>query len=155
MAAFVYDQAMSDVASGTLNLATDTLKLMLVTSSYAAAKSDTAIGSGAGTPGGSEIVATGYAGGFGGAGRLSAPRTIVKDATANVVRVVFNSDAVWAALGGATNATIAAAVLVKEVTDDAGSRPVAYLPLASTLTTNGSGVTLTRDAALGNITFTL
>jgi hypothetical protein len=155
MPAFAYDDAISDVASGSLVLATDTLKLMLVTSSYVAAKSDSVIGSGAGTPGGSEIVATGYTGGFGGAGRKSAPRTIVKDATNNIIRVVFSGNATWTAIGGASNATIAAAVLVKEITSDAASRLVAYLPLASSLTTNGSDITLTVDGTNGNITFTL
>lgn len=152
MPAFVYDAAMADVASGALNLATDVLKLMLVTSSYTATKSDTVVSQASGA----EIVATNYTGGFGGSGRKSAPRTITTDTTNNVVRMIFSGNAVWPALGGATNATIAAALLVKEAgAADSTSRLVAYFPLSSPLTTNGSDITLTVDATLGNITFTL
>lgn len=151
MAAFAFDAAINLIATGALNLSTDTLKLMLVTSSYAAAKTDTSVT----TAAAAEIAATGYTGGFAGAGRKSAPRTIVNDTAANVIRMVLSGNTTWTALGGVTNSTIAAAVLIKEITNDAGSIPVAYLPLALAVTTNGSDFTLTRDAVLGNLTFTL
>lgn len=155
MAGFVYDQAMGDIATGTINLSSDTLKLMLVTTAYTAAKSDTVVGSAAGTPHAAEISATNYTSGYGGAGRKSMARSISVDSSANVVRVIFSGNAVWTALGGASNATIHAAVLIKEITDDGASRLIAYFPLASDLTTNGSDVTLTVDGTNGNITFTL
>lgn len=139
MAAFVYDGCMNGILSGSINMATDTFKWILVKQSYAAAKTDTSL-----TPvAAGEIVATGYAGGFAGSGRKSAPRTIVNDTTANVERVVFSANPTWTPLGGATNDTVAGVVVGKEVTNDAASKPIAFLPLGSILTgatTNGSAV---------------
>lgn len=151
MSAFCFDTAINLIATGALNLSSDTLKIMLVTSSYAAAKTDTSVT----TAAAAEIAATNYTGGFGGAGRKSAARSIVNDTVANVVRMVLSGNTTWTAIGGVTNSTIAAAVLIKEVTNDAGSIPVAYWPLALAVTTNGSDFSLTRDAVLGNVTFTL
>jgi hypothetical protein len=130
MPAFVYDNAEYMQQIGTLNMSTDTMKWMLVTNAYAAAKSDQFVSAASSN----EISATGYTGGFNGASRLSAPRTIVNDTSANIVRTVFSGNAVWSALGGASNATIAAAVLIKEITNDGASILVGYFPIGTTLT---------------------
>lgn len=145
------DEAAYRIAVGTLNLSTDVLKLMLVNSSHVAVKTDVFV-SGVVS---SEIAATGYTGGFGGAGRLSMGRSIAKDTTANKVRVIFAADAGFGAIGGALNDTVAGAWLIKEMTNDAGSLLVAYLSLASPIPTNGSTFTLTRDSVNGNLTMTI
>lgn len=153
--AFVYENGLADIVKSVIDGDGATLKLMLVNSTYTATKSDAYIGSGAGSCGAAEITATNYTGGFGGAGRKSAARSVSVDSTNHVVRIIFAADFSWTALGGATNDTIAAAVLVKEGTSDADSRLIAYFNLATALTTNGSDITLTRDATLGQITFTV
>jgi hypothetical protein len=147
MPAFAYDQAIQDAVA---DYFAGTFKLMLVTAAYAAAKPDTGVD----TAAAAEIAATGYVGGFGGAGRKTVALTLVKDTTANIVRVIFPATVTWTALGGATNATIAGAVLIREVTSDALSRPVAWLPLTA-FTTNGSGFQLTFDQTNGNLTFSV
>lgn len=152
MASFVYDQAMTDILNQAINTSSDTFKWMLVTSTYSASKSDTAVS----TASANEIVATNYTGGFAGASRLSAPRAISKDSTNHIVRVIFSGNATWSSIGAApTTATIAAAVLIKEITNDAASKLIAYFGLTAPVGTNGSNFVLTVDSTLGNITFTL
>ena len=148
MAAWMYLEAQRLQETGSLNLSMDAMKFMLVTSSYTASKNDSAVS----VASASEIVATGYTGGFGGSGRKAAAVTITKDTTAGVNRVIFPASVLWAALGGATNATIAAAVLIKEVTNDGASLLVAYFSFPS-FTTNGSNFQLSFDTVAGNITF--
>jgi hypothetical protein len=150
MAAFVYDIAVNGILNGTIDLATDTLKVMLVTAAYTPSKTDANVG----VITSAEIVATNYVAGFGGAGRKPAARSIVNDTTANDNRVIFSGNITWISLGGATNATIAGAVLIKEITSDAGSIPIANWPLSSAITTTGSNFVLTVDAVNGNIIFT-
>lgn len=152
MSTFVYDQAVADVAGGVINLASDNLKLILVTSGYSPSKADNTVD----TASAAEISATNYTGGYGGAGRKSLGRSVVKDTSANAVRVIFAGNVTWTGIGGGTNATIAAAVLVKETGgSDASSRLVAYFQLSTPIMTNGSDFTLTVDGTAGNITFTL
>ena len=145
------DEAAYRIAVGTLNLSTDVLKLMLVNASHTPVKTDIFV-SGIVS---SEIAATGYVGGFAGAGRQAAPRTITKDVTANKARVIFNADAAFGALGGALNDTVVGAWLIKESTSDANSLLVAFLGLATAIPTNGSTFTLTRDATNGNLTLSV
>jgi len=139
MASFVYNGAARAVADGTLNLVADTIKVMLVTSGYAADRDDTALTAAAAA----EIAVGGYAGGYGGAGRQSlASKAFVTD-TGND-RVEWGAaNLTWTAL--ASGATIAAAVVVKEITNDASSLPIAFLDIADTAT-NGGDFGLTFDA---------
>lgn len=149
MAQFMYDTAVNAVVTQALAM-TSGLKMMLVTSSYSAAKTDTSLTAAAAA----EIAVSGYTGGFGGAGRKSTgTQTITNDTSANIIRVKFPANLTWTAL--AAGATIAAAVLVKEITNDASSMPIAYFGLTSGVPTNGSDFTLTVDTTNGNITFTV
>jgi hypothetical protein len=150
MPAFMFLEAQRAQDAGTLDLDSDTLKLMLVTAGYTASKNDTSVA----TAAASEIVATGYTGGFGGSGRKVVALTITKDTTAGVNRIIFPATVTWANIGGATNATLAGAVLIKEVSNDGSSLPVVWFPLLP-FTTNGSGFQLSFDTTSGNLTYSV
>jgi len=127
-------------------------KVMLCTPSLTADKDSDFIGSAAGSAGATEITATNYARGFGGAGRKAATVTPTEqDASDRGVAII--DDITWTALGGAANDTVGFACLIKEATSDADSELIAVFDLADT-PTNGSDFVLDFDAAAGNIRLT-
>lgn len=141
---------MGIVTSGTpvarVDVIADTLKVLLVTTGYTFDPDNRFVSSAAG----SEISVTGYTGGFGGAGRKSlASRTLSADDTND--RAAFDAaDVTWTALG--TGATIAAAIVFKELTSDALSPMIAYFDITDT-PTNGGDVTLSWNS-IGLLTLT-
>lgn len=145
MPSFVYNLAAKELADGTINLLTDTIKTLLVTSQYSAARTDTVVDAGgANDPVDAEINVTGYTRGWGGAGRKAlASKTIVVDQANN--RAEFSAgNLTWATLG--SGATIAAMLVVKEgVSNDTTSRLIAYLDVTDT-PTNGGDIAFTFDA---------
>lgn len=145
MPSYVYTKAAEEIANGTIDLLTDTIKAMLVNSTYTPSKSDTVVDAGgANDPVDAEINVTGYTRGWGGAGRKSlASKAINLDNTNN--RAEFDaSDLTWTSLG--SGATIAAMILIKEgVSNDTTSRLIAYLDVTDT-STNGGNITFTFDA---------
>src|SRR3972149_4757249 len=149
MASFVYNTAAKEIADATIDLDTNTLKVMLVTASYVADRdNDVVDAGGANDAVDHEINVTGYTRGWGGAGRRTAVVTVGVDKT-NDRGEVFIADLTWTALGA--GATIAAAILIKEgVANDTTSRLIAYFDLADTAT-NGGDITLDFDAAEGAI----
>lgn len=147
MASLVYNTAAKEILDNTINLSSDTIKVMLVTSSYVANKDDDVVdAAGADDPVDHEISVTGYTGGWGGAGRKTlANKQFTVDDTDD--EAVFDNtvDLTWTALGA--GATIAAAIVIKEGgADDTTSRLIAYLELASPFATNGGDFTLQFDA---------
>jgi len=149
MASFVYNTAAKEIADATIDLDTNTLKVMLVTASYVADRdNDVVDAGGANDAVDHEINVTGYTRGWGGSGRKTAVVTVGVDKT-NDRGEVFIADLTWTALGA--GATIAAAILIKEgVANDTTSRLIAYFDLADTAT-NGGDITLDFDAAEGAI----
>ena len=144
MPSFVYNTAAKEIADGTLNLLVDTIKVMLVTSSYVADRdNDVVDAGGANDPVDHEINVTGYTRGFGGAGRKTlASKTWTTDKPND--RAEFDAaDVTWTALGSGT--TIAAAILIKEITNDASSRLIAYVDVTDTAT-NGGDITIQWNA---------
>jgi len=152
MASFFTNRAMFKILNRTLDITTG-CKVMLCTAGLTADQDTDFIGSGAGSPGATEITATNYTRGFGGAGRKAATITFAEQ-DANNRGVVIIADITWTALGGATNDTVGFACLVKEVTNDADSELIAVWDLSPDIPTNGSDVTLDFDATSGNIRFT-
>ncbi|KKN15253.1 hypothetical protein LCGC14_0987980 [marine sediment metagenome] len=143
MATFVYNKGTTEIANGGIDLLTDTLKMMLVTSSYVADRDDDFIEEGVDDANEHEIVVSGYTGGFGGAGRKTLGTKTVTEDDAND-RVEFDiANITWTALG--VGATIAGAIIVKEITNDLASILIAYLDIADT-PTNGGDVTLDINA---------
>lgn len=145
MPSFVYNKAAQEMADGTIDLLTDTIKTMLVTSQYSPARTDLVVDAGgANDPVDAEINVTGYTRGWNGAGRKAlASKTIVVDQANN--RAEFSAgNLTWTSLGSGT--TIAAMVLVKEgVSNDTTSRLIAYLDVTDT-PTNGGNIAFTFDA---------
>jgi hypothetical protein len=125
----------SGTPAARVDVIADSIKVMLVTSGYAFNPDDRFVT----TAAGSEISVTGYTGGFGGSGRKTlASRTLSADDTGN--RGVFDAaDVTWTALG--SGATIAAAIVFKELTSDALSPMIAYFDLVDTAT-NGGDITI-------------
>jgi len=150
MANFIYNTGaarMWSASSGAVDLLADTIKVMLVTSAYAVDRDHEFVSSAAAA----EIVATNYTGGFAGAGRKTlASKTVVADLAND--RAEFDAaDVLWSAIGGATNATIAALVVIKEVTNDAASILLAYIDTTTgspglPFTTNGGDLTININA---------
>jgi hypothetical protein len=90
-----------------------------------------------------ECDATGYTGGFAGAGRKTiSSQTLTYDTALN--RVIFDAadPATWSALGGATNNTLRYIAVIREVTNDAASPVYAVLDFGSNFTTNGGDFTV-------------
>lgn len=152
MASLVYNKAKQEIADGALDLDTDTkVKVMLVNSGYTPdADHEVVDAGGASDPIDAEIVATNYTGGYGGAGRLAlATRVVNLDLTND--RAEFDADDLtWTSLGGATNDTIVAAIIIKEdhlgaTGNDTETRLIAYVDVADT-TTNGGDFTIQWNA---------
>jgi len=147
MASFWFNNALKLIDDGTITDAS-TFKTMLVKSTYTPANhNDTAVST---NLTGNEIAATNYTGGFGGAGRKTSNPTVSTNNALPGIKWVF-SNITWTALGGASNDTIGAAVLIVENTNDAGSTPVAFWSIGTT-PTNGSDFVLTFDSVNGNLT---
>lgn len=156
MASGFYNTGLLEVSNGTIDLDTDTLKLMLVDTGYTFDPDHTVIDNGAnnGTdPSFNEISATNYAGGFGGGGRKTVTITSQANNTNNRADYAL-ADVTWSSLGGVSNDTIGGAILIKENTNDTDSRLICFFDITDT-PTNGSDVTLDFNslAAGGNIRF--
>lgn len=136
MASGWYVEGLAACLDGTIDLDDDTIKVMLVDNNYTFDTDHDYVDD----ISGDEITATNYTGGFGGAGRKTATIVIQADTTNDRVEVVL-SDLTWSSLGGAANDTVGGAVLIKEVTADSDSIPIAFWDLTDT-TTNGGDFTL-------------
>lgn len=148
MASFVTNRALKKVFDRSLDI-TAGCKVMLCTAALTADQDTDFIGSAAGSPGATEITATGYTRGFGGAGRKATTTAFIEQ-DANNRMVTTTTDVTWNPLGGAVNDTVAFAVLIKEVTSDADSEVISVWDMADT-PTNGSPFTLTMDPTNGNL----
>lgn len=149
MASFVYNLAAKQIADGTIDLDNDTLKVMLVTSSYVADRDDDYVEEGANDANEHEIDGTNYTKGYGSASRKTLANPAITEDDAND-RAKFDADNLvaggtgWTALG-ADCGTIAAAIVIKEVTNDAASILVIYHGLTST-PCNGGDIGITWHA---------
>lgn len=148
MASFAMNRAVKDIVSNdtTLDLLDDTIKAVLVTSTYTPNRDDDVIDAGTGSDVQSgELSGTGYTGGFAGSGRKTLASKTVTESDAND-RAEFTAAAItWTAINAGT---IAGMVLVKEITNDTSSRVIAFLDSSSfPLVTNGGDVTITPASA--------
>lgn len=142
MASGAFTSGMTKAMDGTNPYLTTTHKVMLLATAtpytYDPDHDNISMG-GANDPDDAELNVGGYTRGFGGAGRKTlASKTITTNDTNN--RVEWDAaDVTWTAL--AAGQTIEAAVVVVEITNDAGSQLVIYLD-PTNIPTNGSDVTL-------------
>ncbi len=157
MSAGAYSKGVLNVLNGTIDLDTSTLKVMLVNSAYVYDPDHPNVSAGSTTANiaTNEIVATNYTVGFAGAGRKTATITLTEQTASNRV-VVIIGNLTWTALGGASNATVQAGVLIREITNDAASIPIVFMDFSGgNVTTNGSDFTLSFDATNGNLRWTV
>ena len=139
MASKLYDGGMTAILGAGLVLGTDTLKIMLVTTSYTFAQGETAMTNAAAA----ELSVTGYTPGFASSSRHTvSSKTTATDGTNHRSKFSGQATDTWTALGA--GATISAAILYKHLTNDASSTPLVYLDFTDTAT-NGSDFTLTYD----------
>lgn len=148
------NKGLADILDGTIDLDTDTIKIMLVDDDFVFDKDLELIDNGAddsSDPSFHELSATNYTGGYGGAGRKTATITSQANDTDNRADAAI-ADLTWTALGGASNDTIGGALVVKEISADTSSRVIAFFDLTDT-PTNGSDITLDFNslAAGGNL----
>lgn len=140
MASRFYNAGLSEIMNGGIVLLTDTIKVMLVTPTYAF-DPDHQFVSSVNT---NELSGTGYVAGFGGAGRKTlATKTVTKD---NVNDKAFfdAADLTWTSINAGTLGWI---ILIKEITNDAASKLIAALD-PTDFPTTGANVTV-QFAATG------
>lgn len=137
MASGFYNSGKRDIVDGTISLVSDTIKAILVTSSY--------------TPNAdhdfaddltNELSGTGYTGGFAGSGRKTLTSKSWATDTTNDRAEFTATIPPWTAINAGSPKYL---ILVKEITNDAATRLIAYLDLG-TVTTNGGDLTVTANA---------
>lgn len=139
MASKWYGPGLLKVLNGTIDLVADTLKVMLVDSTYVFSAAHEFVSS----VSGDELSGTGYVGGFAGAGRKTlAGKALTNDAGNSRVEFDFTDPSAWTALNAGT---IGGAIIIKEITNDAASLVIGFLDPAD-LVTNGGDVTLVINA---------
>jgi hypothetical protein len=143
MASGAFQSGIDRMIDDNIDYTNDTIKVMLLSTAtpYTFDPDDEFVSeAGANDPDDAETNVTGYTRGFAGAGRktLASKTTTVVDGSNRVE--VDAADVVWTALGAGE--TLEAAVVIKEVTNDAASPMVCYLD-PTNIATNGSDVTLT------------
>jgi len=138
MASFFYNTGMTEMLDGTIDIDTDTLKLMFVNGSYTADKDDLVVdAAGANDPIDHELSGTGYAAGWGGAGRKTAAITMQANNTNDRTDIAID-DLTWTAIDAGT---IEGVILIKEGgANDTTSRLIAYFDVSQV--TNGGNITL-------------
>ena len=125
-----------------IDLLGDTIKVMLVNTSYTPDKDHDFVSS---ITGGTtkEISGTGYSAGFGAAGRKTlASKTVTQDNT-NDVAYLSAANLTWTAID---SGTVGAVAVIKEVTSDADSPILAVFDLIPDIVTNSGDFTITWAA---------
>lgn len=138
MASIAFLQGRHKVCDGTVDFLADTIKAVLMKSTYSPTIDDDGIATA------SEISGVaGYTGGFGGAGRKTlASKAVNRDATND--RIEFDcADVAWTSLGAGD--TIGGVLVVKEVTNDGASLVLAWDD-TNNVATNGGDITYQPNA---------
>lgn len=140
MASGWYNSGLRDIADRTIDLAADTIKAMLVTSTYTP-DPDHAFASSVTN----ELSGTGYASGYAGAGRkTTASKAFSTDTANNRVEWTFVG-ITWTAINAGNPKYM---ILLKEITNDAASRLLFWMDLG-TVVTNGGDLIITPDGTAG------
>jgi len=133
----LYNTAKKMIMDGSLNLANDTIKVMLIGSGYTFNPDHDYVSSVSSY----ELNGTGYTGGFGGSGRKALTnKSVTADKTND--KAVFDADDVtWSAINAGT---VYAAILIKEVSSDSNSILIGYIDSGTGFpkTTNGGDLTI-------------
>lgn len=136
-------------ATGEIDLVADTIKMMLAKTDDEPDDPDIEfVADYLGAGDAEELDSTGYAGGFGNAGRLTlGSKAIAVDQANNRAEWDF-ANPTWSTITQAGAETVVAGAAIKEITNDAASPLLAKFDTATglPLTPNGSDITLTVDA---------
>lgn len=120
MANFFYNRAARRIAEGLIDLSADTIKIMLVTSSYVANRDhDFVDQGGANDPIDHELSGTGYVGGLGGAGRKTIAGKVFSEDDANDRGEMDCTDPLWSGINAGTPQ---AGLVIKEGGADTSDR---------------------------------
>jgi len=134
MASAWYNKGKTQVMNGSIDLLTDTIKVMLVDNTYTFDADHAFVDD----ISGDELSGTGYTGGFAGAGRKTlGSKAVNQDDTNDRAEFDSTADVTWTSLD---SGTVRAAILIKEITNDAASIPIAYLDLGDEASTGGDFV---------------
>jgi hypothetical protein len=137
MASGWFTEGLKKLVDGSIDIDTSTIKVMLVKAAYTYDPDHDQVSD----ISGNEIAATNYTSGYGGAGRKTASVTLQNTTASNRLDIAIG-DLTWTSLGGASNDTVAAAVVIFETGGaDTSSIPLAYLDITDT-PTNGGNFTL-------------
>jgi hypothetical protein len=131
VASLTYNAGSYGIQHRDVDFLSDTIKIMLVDSTYTPDKDDAFS-----TASAKEISVTGYTSGFAGSGRKTlAGKSITNDTTND--RTVFDADdpSAWTLSAGVT---IGGAVVYKHLTNDAGSTPLWFIDCTDTATNGGT-----------------
>lgn len=134
-----YQSGLMKCMDGTIALLTDTIKILLVKSTYTPNRDHDFVGDVTEISG-----VSGYTGGFGGAGRKTLASKTLAVTDASDLFTFDAADVSFGALG--TGDTIGGGVICKEVTNDAASPIIAFNGVTN-LPTNGAAVTFQFDSA--------
>ncbi len=149
MASFMYNLAAKELADGSLDFIGDTIKVMLVTSSYVADKDDDYVDeSGPNDPIDHELTGTGYTAGWGGAGRLTltiAGGQITEDDANDRAEIDSTTNPTWT---GISAGTAAAVILIREGgANDTDSLLICYIDTGGfPVVTGGGDLTINWNA---------
>lgn len=133
MPSFMYDVAKQAFLDGAIDLNTDTIKVRLVSDAdYTASASHTAMTS-----------VTKYG--------ASTDDTITSPTITNGVFDAADDAAAFSSVAPDGVKTVDALVIFKFVTDDAGSTPILYIDLATSVTPNNGDIGITWDSGANKI----
>lgn len=151
MASNWYTKAIEDIMDGTIDLAADTLKVMLVTSAYTFDRDHELVDAGgANDLVDAELSGTGYAGGWGGSGRKTLGSKSITTDHSNNRAVLDAADSIWTGINAGTPV---AAVIIKEGgSDDTTSRPILYMGFTGVATSGGDLTVSWNSTGIGAIT---
>lgn len=142
MASFVFNRAKKEIMDGTIDLLSDTIKVMLVDSSYTPDKDDEFVADGADA---AELSGTGYQAGFAGTGRKTlSNKAITVDNTNDRAEFDNTVDLTWSSIDAGI---VAAMVIYKHLTNDGASVVIAYVDSGGfPKTTNGGDLSVVFNA---------
>ncbi len=138
MASAWYNKGKRVILDGTVNLTSDTIKLLLVDSTHVTDIDDDFVDD----VSGDELTGTGYTAGFGGSGRHTVSgKAFLTDLVNDRAEFTFN-DETWLAISAGTAAF---AIIIKEVTTDADSPVIGFIDFADVVT-DGGDLTISPDS---------
>lgn len=146
MASVLFNLGKKELLDGTIDLGANTIKAMLVTSSYVPnADNDFVDDGGANDPIDHELSGTGYAAGFAGSGRKTLGSIAITEVDGSDRAEFDAANLTWAGIDAGTAAGI---IIYRHLTSDLLSTLIAFIDTGGfPVVTNGGDLTITWNAA--------